>query len=276
MLSGIDHIVVLVRDLESATAGYEALGFTVTPGGEHAGGATHNTLIGFEDGTYFELIAFKDPSKTHDHRWWARLAKGEGLVDYALRAENAEAVVDEARSRGLELAAPVDGSRRRPDGELIAWRSITSGRPIGTSSLPFAIEDVTSREARVPGGSAAKHRLGVTGVAELVIAVRDIHVASRDLETMLGQKPESIEARAEGHGGEALFTTGGHRLRLVEPDGTTVDGASISEHLEARGEGPYEVVLQLENGQATGKLLPLTETNGARIRVWAIRGQPHQ
>ena len=74
MLSGIDHVVVLVRDLSEAIAGYEALGFNVTPGGEHGGGATHNALIGFEDGCYFELIAFKDPSLKQDHRWWPRLA----------------------------------------------------------------------------------------------------------------------------------------------------------------------------------------------------------
>ncbi len=269
MLTGIDHIVVLVQDLASATAGYEALGFAVTPGGEHAGGATHNALIGFDDGTYFELIAFKEPSKTHDHRWWARLAKGEGLVDYALRADNAEAVVEEARSRGLELANPVDGSRRRPDGEQIAWRSITSGRSIGTSALPFAIEDVTPREARVPGGSAAKHSLGVTGVAELVVAVRDVEASARDLEMMLGQKPERVQAGTDGRGGEALFETGGHRLRLVEPGGTADgDGLTVAEHLESRGEGPYEVVLQLEPGsQPSGRLLPQTEANGARIRV---------
>lgn len=271
MLSGIDHVVVLVRDLTRAAAGYEALGFSVTAGGEHAGGATHNALIGFDDGTYFELIAFKDPSRPHDHRWWSRLAKGEGLVDYALRADKATAVVEEARARGLELGTPTDGSRRRPDGQLIAWRSITSGRPIGTSALPFAIEDVTAREIRVPTGDTAKHRLGVSGIAEVVIAVRDVAASTRDLQAMLGREPESMQPGAEDGGAQASFKTGGHRLRLVEPGAASGDlgGPSVAEHLESRGEGPYEVILEAEHGrtQASARLLPLAETNGARIRL---------
>ena len=36
MLQGIDHLVVVTRDLDTAIAGYRALGFTVTPGGRHA------------------------------------------------------------------------------------------------------------------------------------------------------------------------------------------------------------------------------------------------
>lgn len=272
MLSGIDHVVVLVRDLARATAGYEALGFSVASGGEHAGGKTHNTLIGFEDGTYFELIAFKEPSQEHDHRWWSRLAAGEGLVDYALRAESAANVVEQARTRGLNLADAVDGSRIRPDGQRVAWRSITSGRAIGTTPLPFAIEDVTPREARVPNGNAAKHRLGVSGIAELVIVVRDIESATRSLAAMLGQEPETLDASNQGRNAEAVFSTGGHRLRLIEPgENATHDGVglSLTEHLAARGEGPYEVVLQMEPGSthAAGSLLPIADTNGARIRL---------
>ena len=58
MIQSIDHIVILVRNLEEAIADYTALGFTVTPGGVHADGATHNALVPFDDGSYLELIAF--------------------------------------------------------------------------------------------------------------------------------------------------------------------------------------------------------------------------
>ncbi|MCW5883173.1 MAG: VOC family protein, partial [Anaerolineae bacterium] len=59
MLKGIDHIVILVHDLAQAQADYAALGFTVVPGGEHTGGATHNARVAFADGSYVELLAFK-------------------------------------------------------------------------------------------------------------------------------------------------------------------------------------------------------------------------
>lgn len=267
MLSGIDHVVVLVQDLPQAIGSYESLGFTVTPGGEHAGGATHNGLIGFDDGTYFELIAFKEPEREQDHRWWPRLRAGEGLVDYALVASNAAEVIGEAGSRGVALNGPADGSRHRPDGKLIAWRSVTSGLPIGASPLPFAIEDVTPRETRVPNGAAATHRNNASGVAEVVIVVRDISAAVRDLAAMLGTG--AVSGRSEN---EAVFTTGQQRLRLLQPtpqishDGI---GLSPAEHLETRGEGPYEVILSLSGATdlPAGTLLPATPAHGARIRM---------
>ena len=60
MLTRLDHLVILVRDLGRAVREYEKLGFTVIPGGEHADGLTHNALICFEDGSYLELVAFLD------------------------------------------------------------------------------------------------------------------------------------------------------------------------------------------------------------------------
>ena len=40
MLTGLDHLVILVEELEDAVAGYESWDFRVTPGGEHADGLT--------------------------------------------------------------------------------------------------------------------------------------------------------------------------------------------------------------------------------------------
>ena len=49
MLRGIDHIVILVDDLDQAIQSYTEAGFTVIPGGEHTGGATHNALVAFRE-----------------------------------------------------------------------------------------------------------------------------------------------------------------------------------------------------------------------------------
>jgi hypothetical protein len=68
-LTRLDHLVVLVRDLEGAIGDYGVLGFAVTPGGEHADGLTRNALIPFEDGSYLELVAFLDPEDTRDNVW---------------------------------------------------------------------------------------------------------------------------------------------------------------------------------------------------------------
>ena len=42
----LDHVVILVAELEAAIANYSALGFAVQRGGTHADGATHNALVG--------------------------------------------------------------------------------------------------------------------------------------------------------------------------------------------------------------------------------------
>ena len=57
MIQGIDHLVIVVKDLDQATRDYRELGFNVVAGGQHPVGS-HNALIAFEDGSYLEIIAF--------------------------------------------------------------------------------------------------------------------------------------------------------------------------------------------------------------------------
>jgi hypothetical protein len=84
MLAGLDHLVILVEELEGAIADYEELGFRVTPGGKHTDGLTRNALVPFVDSTYLELVAFIDPADEQDNVWGWRpfLETGGGLIDY--------------------------------------------------------------------------------------------------------------------------------------------------------------------------------------------------
>src|SRR3954447_13472101 len=131
MLRSIDHIVILVRDLAQAIADYERLGFTVTPGGTHSGGVTHNALISFADGTYFELIAFTKPDQPADHRWYARLAIGEGLVDYCLASDDLKADSAAVNNPRLGYASVTEQGRARPDGQQLQWRAIRPADAVG-------------------------------------------------------------------------------------------------------------------------------------------------
>lgn len=265
MTHRIDHIVIAVRDLATASADYETAGFTVTPGGEHTGGATHNALVTFEDGAYFELIAFKEPDRPQEHRWWAKLANGEGLVDFALLADDLAAEADRLRGAGIEVEGPLDGGRLRPDGQRIAWRSVMPNAAAETP-LPFLIEDVTPRELRVPSGDAARHRLGILGVAGIVVAVADLDGPAPVFASLLGPGEPVPEAATEGARRSHRFGLGDRQwIELVEPD--DANGA-FGRHLQARGDGPYEIVLDgATAGTEGGIQLPSDQTHGARIRI---------
>ncbi len=258
MLQGIDHIVIAVRDLAAASADYASLGFTVTPGGEHTGGATHNALISFADGAYFELIAFREPDRPQDHKWWGRFAKGEGTVDFALRADDVTAEAARLAETGITVDGPVDGGRLRPDGQRIAWRNL--GLNVPGAPLPFVIEDVTPRHLRVPPDPATTHPLDVTGVAGLTLLVTDLDRAAAPFAALLGATGEPAPFDIPGVLRALRFATDTCWIDLAEADPGAVE---LQQHIAERGAAPYEIVL---SANEQPEPFSLARTHGARIR----------
>ncbi len=260
MISAIDHIVIGVDDLAAAVADYAAAGFTVTPGGQHTGGETHNALISFADGAYLELIAFTDPSRRVEHRWWDKLAGGEGFLDYALRSDGLVAEADRLRQAGLAADGPRDGGRLRPDGQAIAWRTLQPEAPV--AALPFVIEDVTARGLRVPPDPATKHGNGVRAVAGLIVAVDDLDAAIPPYATLLGTAGDATPAAGEGMVRAHRFALGDQWVELAEPAAGADD---IRRHLRERGAAPWEMVLV---GPADAPV-PANLAHRARVRIAA-------
>lgn len=266
MPRNIDHIVIVVRDLAQAMADYESAGLTATLGGEHVGGATRNALVAFEDGTYFELIAFKEPDRPQPHRWWARLTKGEGLADYALGSESLAAEAARLRERNVVFEGPRDGGRRRPDGQEIAWRLLNLGRGRAPGddqpALPFMIEDVTPRPLRVPEGAAARHRCGATRVAGLTVVTDNLAAVAPTLAAALGATSPTEASRA---GAQVVrLPVGQQWIELLQP--TDTEGPAAA-HLRQFGAGPFEIVLASGAAEPGSGALLASGTHGARIRV---------
>ena len=242
MLTRLDHLVILVRDLELASADYESLGFAVTPGGEHADGLTRNALVPFEDGSYFELVSFLDPEDPTDNVWgWRGFLPHEGLVDYCAASDDLDYDVSRLESLGFSVDGPDDGGRRLPDGEEIRWRSARirqEGR-----LLPFLIEDLTPRELRVPGGPAARHPNGATGISRLEVSAPDVRQAASSLSALADitndtdtsvrlsacvLSPVSMETGdAKGAGPSAVELVGAESEVLRELDPVLAHGAYI-------------------------------------------------
>lgn len=265
MIRAIDHVVILVGDLTRASADYAELGFTVVPGGTHADGVSHNALVIFGDGTYFELIAFTQPAQ--DHRWWQLSQRGgAGLIDYALLPGDIIQDVSDARARGLALDGPTSGGRVRPDGERLAWQSARAR----TSDVPFLCADSTPRVLRVPEGDARQHENGAQGIAGVTIAVDDLEASVARYQALLGEPFVASPAVVAGLGMRAAAVyLGGTRITLASPsEASGPAGAALREHLARQGEGPYAVAVAVHSGTRLGALDP-RQTHGARLEFVA-------
>jgi catechol 2,3-dioxygenase-like lactoylglutathione lyase family enzyme len=253
MLLGIDHVVIVVSDLDQAARDFTELGFTVVPGGRHPVGS-HNVLIPLADGSYIEIIAFY--RKAADHRWWDPLQHGERLVDYCLQTNDLLGDTQKLRAAGVEIKDPVPWSRTRPDGYELKWL-LSLAAPGYRGVAPFLIEDITARSERVP--QQFNHQNGAYGIAKLTIAVGDWGEAGRWFHSLLGAPGEQVENKALGAAG-LRFVLGPHRLEFLSP----LDPQSpLVNWLKLYGPSPYSA--DLHSAATVDHMLEPSLAHGARF-----------
>lgn len=119
---GIDHAVVVVRDLDQAAENWKRLGFTVSPRGTHSAklGSGNTTIMLGSD--YIELLGVLVETE-HNAPTRAFLAqRGEGIERIAFTAVDSAAGAEEIRARGYAAVGPIDFERpvTMPDGSLSA------------------------------------------------------------------------------------------------------------------------------------------------------------
>lgn len=239
----LDHVIIAVHDLAAAIADYRTLGFNVQPGGRHSKSTSHNALIAFEDGAYFELISWPQPDPAH--RWFNMLAKhGEGLMDFALIPDDVPRAIQHAKSRGLALNGPVDGGRFRPDGMELKWQAARQA----TFDLPFLCADITPREMRVPALEAWRHANGAVGVSTVSVRVRNLDVSLERYRALLGDEMIARPVNLPGAGLRiAAIHLGSTAIVLMAPSGAPASCAfvrALDEQLESRGEGPCAIAMR--------------------------------
>jgi catechol 2,3-dioxygenase-like lactoylglutathione lyase family enzyme len=255
VLLGIDHLVIAVPDLATAQRQYQALGFTVVPGGRHPVG-THNALVAFADGSYLELIAFHEPNP--QHKWWEPLQRGGGLVDFCLQTDDLAADTAAFRRAGVEVDDPSPLSRVRPDGYQLKWvLSIPRGRARGVA--PFLIEDQTPREERVP--RQHRHANGVTGIGGVTVAVEDVPRVRGWYEGALGRAAEDLR-RDDLDGAGFRVRIGPHVFDFLAPRSAA---SPLRDWLDRRGASPYAATLRTASDRR-GPLDP-SLTLGARLAL---------
>lgn len=266
MIHGIDHLVIISADLEKAIADAGQAGFTVVAGGTHKDGNTHNALIAFKDGSYIELIAPTSGIEGKTHRWFPRLAKGEGLVDLCLASDDLEADADRIRKHGRLYSEPQDNGRERLDGVELRWKGSMPPGPVGETGWPFLIEDVTPRENRVSNDpQETTHENGALGIAGVTILTHNLAAATEDFATITGREPNTMTSPL-GESPLAAFINFDHSwLMLTHPTA----GAAV-QHLEHFGPGPFSASLRTHDGPitpGTGRSIPSHLLSGASFEL---------
>jgi hypothetical protein len=254
MFTGIDHVAIVVNELESAIDSYSRAGFTVVRGGKHPIG-THNALIAFADGSYFELIAFVKPNT--GHLWQKALERGNGIVDFCMATENLIADAESMRRAGAKIGDAFPLTRDRPDGYHLSWVLATPEPPFN-AQLPFLIKDDTPRDERVP--RERSHRNGATGIRTLALALNDPGTTSRYYARVLG-RPGAPVNRADLEAVGVRFAIGPNEVQLLASKSAN---GPLAQWIRYRGQSPFEVVLANTGAGAT----PLDPAllQGARIR----------
>jgi catechol 2,3-dioxygenase-like lactoylglutathione lyase family enzyme len=172
-LAGIDHVIVAVRDLESARTGWTRLGFVPTPRGRHIGQGTANYCVMFAR-DYLELLGFAEPDE-HSERLRGFLKRREGPMRVAFAPEGSvEAVAEAMVALGLHPGDPRALGRQLelPEGAVVPLFSLLDLPEDETPGLDcFVCGQLTPELVRRPDWLA--HPNGVLGIHSLYLVVAD-------------------------------------------------------------------------------------------------------
>lgn len=266
MIHSIDHLVIISADLEKAIANATQAGFTVIAGGTHKDGNTHNALIAFRDGSYIELIAPTLGIEGKTHRWFPRLAKGEGLVDLCLASDDLDADTARLREHGRHYSGPEENGRARLDDVELRWKGSMPPGEVGETGWPFLIEDVTPRENRVSTDPReTTHENGAIGIAGVTILAHDLAAITDDFVAITGRESNPMTLPMDDKPIANFINFEKSWLMLTHPTA----GAAV-QHLERFGAGPFAASLRTHNGPITpgsGRSIPPELLSGASFEL---------
>lgn len=191
---GLDHIVVVVRDLAAACNDWERLGFTVSPRGTHSAhmGTGNHTLMLGED--YLELLGVLTPTERNAPTR-ALLAEREGIERAAFTTLDAAAGVAALKSRGIAGEGPIafarpvdmpDGSQSEARFETFLWPR--DERPGGLRI--FACQHFTRHTVWLP--HLQRHANTAHRIVRLEMVSRDPKAAADHMGRLTGETAARI------------------------------------------------------------------------------------
>jgi len=209
---GLDHAVVMVKDLDKAAENWKQLGFTISPRGTHSAHMGSGNYTIMLDPDYMELLGVLTPTE-HNAPARAFLEKrGEGIERIAFTAVDSAAGAEEIRARGYPPIGPTDFERpvTMPDGTLSAAKFRTFQWP--TAEAPggvriFACQHKTRETVWIP--ELMKHANGAKRLKQALIVTPEPAKDATHLSRMIDR-----DVRTEQDGAIAV-PSGGDRADFV-------------------------------------------------------------
>jgi hypothetical protein len=195
---GIDHAVVVVRDLDNAAENWRRLGFTVSPRGTHSAKMGSGNVTIMLDPDYIELLGVLAETE-HNAPTRAFLAKrGEGVERIAFTALDSAAGAEEIRACGYEPVGPTDFERpvTMPDGSLSAAKFRIFQWPIAEAPgglRIFACQHKTRKTVWIP--QIMIHANGAKRLVQVLVVSPD---SAKDAAHLARMIDRDVKTEADG------------------------------------------------------------------------------
>lgn len=281
MIERLDHLGVLVRDLEAATRHYAALlGRTPSWRGEHAGQGSANAIFRLGN-AYVELLSPRGEGPFGD-RLRARLEdRGEGLLLLAFGTDALDRTHVELVSRGLHPSEPV--RQLAQDLDSGAWRHFRlSVLPESDSAgiLTLVVEHEDDVDVLMPRSApAAAGGACVEALDHVVVMTPDPERALRHYGERLGLRL-ALDRSFEERGVRLLFfRTGGTTVEIgasLRPDGEMAGRIGADDRLWGAAYRVADIEAAHARVEAAGiATTEFREGNKPGTRVFTVRGETH-
>jgi len=261
---GVDHTVVMAKNLDKAAEGWRSLGFTISPRGTHSAhmGTGYYTIM--LDPDYIELLGVLAPTE-HNAPTRALLDKREGIERVAFTTLNAAAGAEEIRSHGAIPTGPTDFERpvTLPDGTLSAAKFRTFHWPVTQAPAGmriFACQHKTRETVWIP--ELMRHANGAKRLRQVLLVAAEpakeaAHLAHLIDGTTRSEADGAIAVPSGGDRADFVFVSREQLARRYA--GVSLDG------LPERGAAGLAIAADL--GKAESALGPAAVRSGQSLCV---------
>ncbi|WP_315775302.1 MULTISPECIES: VOC family protein [unclassified Bradyrhizobium] len=209
---GIDHAVVVVKDLDAAADTWKRLGFTLSPRGTHSAKMGSGNYTIMLDPDYIELLGILAET---DHNVPTRnflAQRGEGIERIAFTAIDSAAGAEEIRAKGFEPIGPIDFERPvpLPDGSISAAKFRVFQWPVAEAPgglRIFACQHKTRETVWIP--ELMRHANAAKQLKQALIVTPDPAKDAAHLSRLIDR-----DGRDEADGAVTV-TSGGDRADFV-------------------------------------------------------------